>query len=64
MKKQSITINKSVEGELEVNVYAVICDCGAELDFDLDAYNDGDLRITVREHECVQKEQSSVSDDS
>jgi hypothetical protein len=46
----------SVEKSVDVTVYEVLCECGEKLNFSVDVARDGDLCITVDEHECIQVE--------
>lgn len=46
----------TIKRDVDIKVYDVSCKCGEDLSFEAEADNEGDLRIKVNKHTCIQNE--------
>jgi hypothetical protein len=47
----------TISKDIEVTIDHVICDCGANLGFSVDGDRNGNLKIIVEEHKCLQEKE-------
>lgn len=51
------SVDVTKEGSFNVTIHEIVCECGERIDIaSLDADRDGDLIVTIGEHECIQSE--------